>query len=314
MPPKRPTLVITGATGFIGRHIASYFAARDWHVIALVRNIPLITKTIKPAISDSSSSDWQIFPISQNNHQENILYSKYDLASGEEAIIPDYIDAFIHAGYIKQETGVDAFRLNTESAASLLKTFREKKVSHNLFLSSLSADKNALSVYGRQKAAIEDLFLRENGTVIRAGLVLGDGGLFEAMRQYLKQKKLIPLFGNGKQPLQTVYIDDLVESIFQIIDRNLTGKFIVATDEAVPYKQFYLDLTNTLRKEPNFVRMPYWLASTAITLGNFFRMNVPVTKDNLLGLQQMKQVSSSSDLEKIGVKLRNYKESFKLLS
>jgi UDP-glucose 4-epimerase len=282
---KRPTLVITGATGFIGRHIASYFVERDWHVVALVRNSP-------------------------DQHLKNVLYSKYDLASGEEAIIPDEVDAFIHAGYIKNEKGVDAFQLNVNSAKQLLQTFKTKNVKQHLFLSSLSADKNALSVYGKQKAAIEELFLNKKGVVVRAGLVLGDGGLFESMRNYLKYKKLIPLFGNGNQPLQTVYIDDLVAGIFQIISKNLEGTFVIATHEPVPYKQFYRDLAQTAGIKPTFIRVPFWLAGMAIGLGNFLGMKMPVTKDNLLGLKQMKQISSADDLKKIGVKLRDYRESF----
>ncbi len=289
MSEKRPTLVITGATGFIGRHIASHFVEHNWHVIALVRNSP-------------------------DHHLKNILYSKFDLVTGEEAVIPDTVDVFIHAAYIRNENGVDAFDMNVRGATQLLQTFKGKNVKQNLFISSLSADKNALSVYGRQKAAIEDLFLKENGTVVRAGLVLGDGGLFDSMRKYLSRKKNIPLFGTGKQPLQTVYIDDLVAGIFQIVDKNHTGIYVVATDEPVPFKQFYSDLAKTLGIKPTFIRAPFWLAGMAIGIGNLFGMKLPVTKDNLLGLKQMKQIPSSADLKKIGIELRNHKEGFSELT
>lgn len=285
MSEKRPTLVLTGATGFIGKHLADYFLAHNWTVVALVRIAP-------------------------EKHSRNILYTKYDLASGEPVHLPDEIDAFIHAGYIKQTNGIDAFELNTKSTTHLLETLRKKNVTSKIFLSSLSADENASSVYGRQKAAIEELFLSEKGTVIRAGLVLGNGGLFGAMKNYLKQKSLIPLFGSGAQPLQTVYIDDLVSSIAEIISRNLKGKLVVAVDEPVAYRTFYTELAKSLGAEAKFKRFPYWFAGLAISIATMLKMKLPITKDNLLGLQQMKHIPSAGDLKKIGVKLRDYKESF----
>ena len=102
MSENRPTLVITGVTGFIGKHIAAYFVARDWHVIGIVRNVPL-------------------------KHEKNILYFNHDLVSTECISLPDDIDVFIHAGFIKQEDGIDAFELNKKGAENLLDSLSKKK-------------------------------------------------------------------------------------------------------------------------------------------------------------------------------------------
>jgi nucleoside-diphosphate-sugar epimerase len=284
MPDRRPTLLITGATGFIGSHLASHFAARDWNVIALVRHIPQ-----KPAT--------------------NILYSFHDLLSNHPAEIPDDIDVFIHAGYIPQEKENDALKENTQAASLLLRSLEDKNVKQKIFLSSLSADENALSVYGKQKAAIEKLFLKQNGTVIRAGLVLGDGGLFASMRDYLQRKRLVPLFGKGDQPVQFVHVDDLGVAIEAVVVKNLTGKFVVASDAPMPYREFYTQLCKTIGVAPRFVRVPFWLAGMMIGTAGALGMKLPVTKDNLLGLKQMKHIASADDLRKLGVTLRSLQES-----
>jgi nucleoside-diphosphate-sugar epimerase len=282
---KKPTLVLTGASGFIGRHLADYFVQRDWTVIAFVRIAP-------------------------EKHPRNILYIKHDLLSDLPASLPDEIDVFIHAGFIKQENGNDAFALNVKAAENLLDGLQNKKTGQKIFISSLSADKNAASVYGRQKAAIEELFLKRNGTVINAGLVLGDGGLFASMRNYLKTKNKIPLFGKGDQPLQTIYIDDLVLAIDKIVSKKLSGKFVLACDEPVAYREFYAALAKSLGVEPKFVRAPYWLAGFGITMANLLGKKLPVTKESLLGLKLMKKIPSSESLKKIGIQLRDYKASF----
>ncbi|MDQ3109069.1 MAG: NAD(P)-dependent oxidoreductase [Bacteroidota bacterium] len=289
MSEKRPTLVLTGANGFIGKHIATFFVGKGWNVVAVVRNSP-------------------------EQHLLHVLYSKHDLAKSESVCLPDNIDVFIHAGYIKQSGGINAFQLNKQSSSQFLNALESKNVKQKIFLSSLSADHNALSVYGKQKAAIEDLFLAENGTVIRAGLVLGNGGLFGAMREYLKFKNKIPLFGSGEQPLQTVYIDDLVQAIDAIITKDLKGKFVIATEKPIPYVEFYRELAATVNVKPRFVKIPYWFAEFGITMSKLLGRKLPVTKDNLLGLKQMKKTESAADLKKLGVKLRDYKESFKSLA
>ncbi len=288
MGERRPTLVLTGATGFIGKHIASFFTVRGWHVIALVRHMPA-----KPLV--------------------NVLYFRHDLTSAGPVVLPDTIDAFIHAGYVRQENGNDAFDANVSGTEKLLLALEGKKAKQKIFLSSLSADAQALSVYGKQKAAIEKLFLDTDGVVIRAGLVLGDGGLFGAMRNYLQKSPRIPLFGDGKQPVQTVYIGDLVEATGKIVSGELRGTFVVAADEPVPYREFYRALAAAVGTKPRFVRLPFWLAGLLISTGKLFGIKLPITKDNLLGLRAMKRVPSANDLEKLGVKLRGYKESFAAL-
>ncbi len=288
MSEKRPTLVLTGANGFIGKHIASYFTDKGWNVIAAVRNAPI-------------------------KQLQHVLYTKHDLAKSESVCLPDEVDVFIHAGYIKQSACREAFLLNKQSSLQFLKAL-EKTKAKKIFLSSLSADPNALSVYGKQKAAIEDLFLADNGTIIRAGLVLGDGGLFGAMRNYLKIKNKIPLFGSGEQPLQTVYIHDLVKAIDIIISKDLKGKLVVATEEPVPYIEFYKALAATVNVKPKFMKIPYWFAELGISIGNLMGRKLPVTKDNLLGLKQMKKIDSVADLKKLDLKLKDYKESFSELA
>lgn len=282
---RRPTLLLTGVTGFIGSHIAVRFVALNWNVIALVRTMPE-----------------KIIP--------GVLYFKHDFTAAETLALPDEIDAFIHAAYVKQEKHNDAFAQNLSGSEKLLRALEYKNVKQQIFLSSLSADEQALSVYGRQKAAIEKLFLEKNGTVIRAGLVLGDGGLFASMRKYLEKKNLIPLFGKGDQPVQFVHVDDLVMSIEKIITADLHGRFVVASDAPVPYREFYATLCNAIGVKPRFVRLPFGMAKMMIAAAASLGVTLPVTKDNLLGLQQMKRIPSASDLQRIGITLRSLRESF----
>jgi nucleoside-diphosphate-sugar epimerase len=281
-----PTLLLTGCTGFAGSVLQTYFLRNGWQVIALVREM-----TDDPII--------------------NTRYLLFDLENPVMPEINEPIDAFIHLAYVKQEKGKDAYQINVKGTEVLLRFAAERKIPANLFLSSLSASADALSQYGKQKYDLEAKFLKQNGIVIRAGLILGDGGLFASMRNYLKKSHRVPVFGNGDQPIQTVHVDDLAKAIYITITKKLFGRYIVAEDDPAPYREFYTLLCAVQGVKPEFIRIPFWLAEFALGFANLIGKKLPITKDNLLGLKQMKRIPSTEDLKKLGIELRGLNNSLK---
>jgi hypothetical protein len=65
--------------------------------------------------------------------------------------------------------------------------------------------------------------------VIRPGLIIArEGrGLFQQMRDTTRRTRLVPLFGGGVQPLQTVHVDDLCEAFARALERGVTGAYVM---------------------------------------------------------------------------------------
>ena len=102
-------------------------------------------------------------------------------------------------------------------------------VSRAVFLSSLSARPGATSVYARQKLDAEALFAADGDAVIRAGLVLGPGGLVGDTVALMRRVRVVPLIGGGRQPVQPVGVEDLATIVERIVTRDdLTGTYVVA--------------------------------------------------------------------------------------
>lgn len=284
------TLLLTGATGFIGNELLQHFRTRGWNIVALVRKEPA-KKT------------------------PGVIYRHFDLVSPLlDSDTFEKIDAFIHAAYVKAGKGADAVSVNTQSSRQLHDAALRAEVKQNIFISSLAARSNAVSEYGRQKFTIEKIFSGANDAVIRPGLVLGEGGLFANMRKHAGKGGRIPLFGGGKQPLQTVHVADLVSIIDKIISQRATGSYTVAEPEPVPYRVFYEELCRTLGVTPRFLHTPYWFANVALRTAETLGINLPANSDNLLGLRTMQAVDSKTSLEKFGVAVRNYRESLRDLA
>src|SRR5437879_8426593 len=98
--PPAPTLLITGATGFVGSALLTHFIAQGWNVVALVRNEPA-------------------------QPRRGVVYRPFDLASPRLA--PDTfegVDVFIHAAYIKGMRGSDGFTRNVSGGRELIEAAR----------------------------------------------------------------------------------------------------------------------------------------------------------------------------------------------
>lgn len=255
----------------------------NWEVIAMVRKIPVAEKS-------------------------NVVYASYNLSQPVDESFFQKADYLIHCAFVKNEISP-----NVEGAKNILNISRKYGIIKNIFLSSFSAKDSALSNYGKQKVAVEKLFNSEKDCVIRAGVVLGNGGLFKQMNDYLILGKIIPLIGSGKQPLQTILIDDLILVIEKVISENLNGRFSVADPVPVLYKDFFSTLSELQGRKPRFISIPVSFLNALLFFSELFHIPLPVSRENVLGLKSMERVETENDLRKINVTLKNFRESILFL-
>lgn len=280
------TVLISGANGFIGRALVDYFSAQGCRVIGLVRNT-------------TAAFESRVFDLTEKNIPENLF---------------DDVDVFIHAAYVKQTGKKNTYTINVDGSLRLFDAAAKAGVKQLVFISSLAAHADALSVYGRQKFAIEQQAAARGYTVIRPGLVLGHGGLFASLSDHLEKSNKIPLVGGGNQPLQTVHISDLVHAVGAAVERNSKGVFIIAETPAISYRRFYEMLCEQKKTKPFFIRVPYWVMKTAIAVANSIGIKLPVNKDNVLGLQAMRFDDPQQSIKTLGITVRPAAQSLRDLS
>jgi nucleoside-diphosphate-sugar epimerase len=120
-------------------------------------------------------------------------------------------DILLHLAHDRQLT----VKQNIEAAEKLVSTFTGYKI----LLSSLSAHENSKSVYGRSKYAIEEIFLRNNGSALRAGIVFGQDvlGIYTVLTKILKKIKFIILPFAGNPRFFMTDVRDLAKEIQETI-------------------------------------------------------------------------------------------------
>lgn len=167
---QKPTVLVTGADGFVGRHLVPYLAAQGYRVIAASRAAsafehPNISATPLPDLS--KLFDWQ--PILEQ------------------------CDAVVHlAGIAHKYAGDDFYdRVNHRATSALARAISRSGARHLVFISSIAAQSGAYAdeelteddfptpnnAYGRSKFAAEQA-IRAAGisfTILRPVVIYGDG-------------------------------------------------------------------------------------------------------------------------------------------
>ncbi len=272
------TIAITGANGFIGNAFVEALVEKNYQVKALVRALPA-------------------------NKQEGVSYHLYHLEDDLDTTIFEDVDICIHLAFQfeKQErNGVD---INIFAVENLKKL----NLAHYIFISSFAAATPVTeSYYGKCKLAIEKFF--EEDLIIRPALVLGNGGLFGRLKTQLSKTKFVPLLDRGKQIVQTVLLEDLVESSIFLMENQSKGIFHVAHSDKVLYKDFIVTIAQKLQKSVFFLPVPIWLMKIIVSFLNLFP-KPPINKDNLIGLLTSKFIDTTLEQNRMPQKWKSFRES-----
>jgi nucleoside-diphosphate-sugar epimerase len=209
------------------------------------------------------------------------------------------IDVIIHAAYIRwSRDNRDAAERNIRATRSLYDAAVQSGV-RVVFLSSLSARENAKSQYGVQKYALERMLSETDSLIVRAGLVVGDGGLIRSL--YLSMRSgFIPLIDGGSQPVQVIGTEDLAAAIALALEEGLGGRQNVCSEEIIPIVEIAHSMAMQFHLRPRYISVPWGPAYVVAALAERLGLSLPLTTENLMGLRAAEPERPSSALFDLG--------------
>jgi nucleoside-diphosphate-sugar epimerase len=270
MPIRR--VLITGASGFVGSHVADVLKSRGIAVRCLVRR--------------TSRLDF-IGPASPE-----IAYGDVTLPETLRPALED-VDGIVHcAGLTKARSAEDFFRVNQEGSRNLYlagQNFRGRllKIVH---ISSLAAMGPSLhgqpvteesvprpvSDYGRSKLAgqrIAESFMRELPvSILIPPAVYGPRDADFRTYFRLAARGIVPLPGRAQRFLSLIYVKDLAEAavLTLTLDKS-AGKTYIVEDGCVQTWRSVADaIDHALGRTSRRVYMPLLAVRTAGVLGDLF--------------------------------------------
>jgi nucleoside-diphosphate-sugar epimerase len=246
-------ILVTGASGFLGGHVAELLSKRGNQVRALVR------KT------------------SNRKHLESLPNVELFEGSVEqvervgEAV--EGVDAVVHSAGLIKARGIDEFfAINVGGTSNLIEAARGRPLKRFVFVSSLEAcgpsadgkpvaadQENPVTAYGRSKLAAEKIVLSAKDdipvVILRPGAIYGprDGEILEAFKSI--SRGLLPLVAGGEAKGMWIYATDCAEACVHAIDVDVaSGRTYFVDDGCGPIaqRQMLADAEHALGKRALF--------------------------------------------------------------
>ena len=187
-------VLVTGATGFIGRRLVDALRARGHEVIEAARGGAGLRVDFA---RDHSPEAWR--PRLQG------------------------VDAVVNAVGIFRERGTQTFdALHRAAPSALFRACADAGVRRVVQLSALGADDSAASRYHLTKREADRALaaLPLSSAIVQPSLVWGPGGASAALFGALASLPVLPLPGGGRQRVQPIHVDDAVEALVRLVERE----------------------------------------------------------------------------------------------
>ncbi|HWU98165.1 MAG TPA: SDR family oxidoreductase [Oxalicibacterium sp.] len=250
-------ILITGSSGFIGRHLTDALLRDGHQLVCAVRRVPAgnAPEGVRYVEADFTRD---LLPETWTNRLENV-------------------DAVINAVGIIRENDAQTFdALHTYAPRALFAACARKKIRLIVQISALGADDDAKSRYHLSKKAADDFLLANNlpATILQPSLVYGPGGASAALFNTLATMPFLVKFGHGRQMVQPVHVDDVVDAVraaLQRIDQPPT-RIAVVGPVAMTLTDFIVSLRTAMHlRRPMIVPVPLGMARLAARLAGLFK-------------------------------------------
>lgn len=191
-------VLLTGATGFVGRQLATWLTQAGHDVTAVVR-------------TPQTAVDWR----------QIAGDFRRDIDPADWLPRLRGIEAVVNAVGILQESRSQRFdTLHERAPKALFSACVRAGVRKVIQISALGAEAGASSRYHRSKAEADRYLasLPLQWTIVQPSLVLGAHGASTKLFYTLAALPVIPLPGEGMQRVQPVHIDDLIRVCLRLLE------------------------------------------------------------------------------------------------
>ena len=258
-------ILITGASGFIGEHILAALIKAQHNITACIHKTDHSYK-LKTITIDFSQ---MLQPENWLTHLEGI-------------------DVVINCVGIIAESKKYSFDIMHHlTPIALFQACEQSNVKRVIQISALGADNKALVPFHKSKKLADDYLQvsQLDWFVLRPSLIYGKNGKSFKLFQRLSNMIITPLIGDGKQLIQPVPVNRLVQVVEKCIQTSVTRQTLdVVAEKIISYKDWMIELRQK-KSKARFIQLPMPLMKMMAKLLKPLKLQL-LSTDNLTMLEQ----------------------------
>ena len=239
-------VMLMGATGFIGRHLARALLAAGHEVTGCARRraeafarYPEIPWMIGDFATDRAATDWK------------------PRVTGFDCVINA-------VGILRERRGQSFEAVHFEGPRALYEACAKRGVRKVIHISALGCDVGSGRPYETTKLRIEALLatLDLDWVAVRPSLVYGEDSPSSALFRFLADLPVIPLIAGGGQLVQPIHVDDLSAAVARLLSDGAPNRAVLELGGpgALTYRELLAGLRAASGKPGRYVSIPLPLA------------------------------------------------------
>ncbi len=261
-------ILVTGANGFVGRHLIDALLRTGTRIRAFVRSYEKGAELKKKGCELS-------------------LGDIKDKESIEKAL--EEVSCVYHLVGIRRERGRDTFDdVNFMGTKNLVDAMQAKGVGRLIFISIVKVSPDTGSRYLLSKWRAEETIRASKlkYTIFRSTVIYGPGGeSFANLADIVRTAPIIPVIGSGRYLMQPLYVKDLVSVLVKTLadDQTINETFEIGGPEAMEFDRVLDEMAQVFGKKRIKLHLPVSLTRPFLALGEKIvpASLLPLTNDEL---------------------------------
>lgn len=292
---SKGTCAVTGATGFLGNHIAQKMKESGWSVIKMQRKKDRDVDT-----------DGKIIHFS--------LGEKIDPKSLAD------VDLLIHCAYDFRCNNWDTIsKININGAKLLFEAAQKAKVALIVFISSMHAFEGCKTMYGRAKLAVEQCTFEHGGVVIRPGTIYVDknnklyggqgGGTLQFFENLFRILPVVPILYSKRPTVYTSHLDDLLALVEEVALKNkaIVKPICAVNEKPLTLKQFLVKIKDRqIKKKVLFIPVPWQIPWFLLIILEKIKFKLPFRSESILTFFDQNPAPDFSAFEHLKTRIRPF--------
>ena len=267
-------VLVTGATGFVGRRVVAELLKRHHQVRCYVHT-----------------------PGRERMFTGRSVEVRYGSVSDSDALAEALtgVEAVVHLVGIIRQTPRSSFDLiNRQGTADVVNAAKNSGVKHFVQLSAIGAGEDPQYAYLLSKWRAEQELVNSglSYTILRSSVMFGEGDEFlNALAAMVRVLPILPVVGSGRNRFQPIAVEDVARCVALSLDRgSLRHRTMeIGGPEQLTYNQIVAALARTMGKRRLRLHVPVWLMYLAAIGMRLVRPRPPITTDQLkmLGIRNV---------------------------